>query len=518
MDIRFQVGGPSTWKADAVMTFVFDGEGADDACQVLSQNALWLSIAPAWRDFHGEKARSVMFYGPGAMDISRVLGIGLGKRQDLDMEEFRFSVGRAMRLLRDLDIMRIGVDCASLARVANVLGTDLDALAREAVAAALMSLYRCETWKSEKSGHGDPQSMVLLLTDEYAEDSLRRAVRRAEAEAAGVNLARDLANTPANAMTPVIFAEKALDVAKRHGMTFRVLGEEQLRAEGMNAYLAVARGSDEAPRMVVIEYTPKGTEGIPPVILTGKGICFDSGGISLKPAKGMEAMKADMSGAAAVLGTIEALGQLAPSQQPARPVVGIMACAENMPGGHATRPGDIVVAKNGRSIEIVNTDAEGRLVLADAIAWAMEKYEPECIIDIATLTGACEVALGKRAAGLFSNDDVLAGFLFSAGTLLGEKNWRLPLGEKASLEVLKSACADMQNSGAREGGALHAAAFLKQFVRAGARWAHLDMAGADSDESPINARGCTGFGVRTLLAAAMGAAAVQRVPGQIWEH
>jgi len=180
MDIRFQVGGPSTWKADAVMTFVFEGEGADDACSVLSQNALWLSIAPAWRDFHGEKGRSVIFYGPGAMDVSRVVGIGLGKNADLDMEDFRFAVGRAMRRLRDLDIRHVGVDCASLGRVAGAMGLGLDTLARETVAAALLSLYRFEEWRSEKSSHADPLSIVLLLTDEYAEDSLRRAVRRLE--------------------------------------------------------------------------------------------------------------------------------------------------------------------------------------------------------------------------------------------------------------------------------------------------------------------------------------------------
>ncbi len=504
MDIRFQVGGPSSWKAEAVISFVFDGEGPDDACRVLSQNAVWLSIAPAWRDFHGQKERSVMFYGPAAMEIPRVLGVGMGKPEDFDMEDFRFAMGRAVRRCRDLDLKRIGLDMTSLSRVAKMLDVSLDAIARESVAAALLSLYRYDRWISEKSTHADPVSLTLLLAVGYVEDSLRRAVRLAEAEACGIALARDLANAPANAMTPSLFAEQAEQVAKKHGMSFRVLDRDELGAEGMNAYLAVAKGSAEAPRMAVVEYAPKGTEGRSPVVLVGKGICFDSGGISLKPAKGMEAMKADMSGAAAVLGTMAALGGLFPSVQPEQPVIGIMACAENMPGGSATRPGDIVIAKNGKSIEIVNTDAEGRLVLADALAWAAEKYSPSCVIDIATLTGACEVALGKRAAGLFSADEELAGFLFRTGAELGERNWRLPLWEKASLEVLKSSCADMQNSGAREGGALHAAAFLKQFAGC-SRWAHLDMAGADSDESPVNAKGCTGFGVRTLLAAALDA-------------
>ncbi|MBP3731552.1 MAG: leucyl aminopeptidase [Mailhella sp.] len=505
MDIRFQVGGPSLWKAEAVMSFICDGEGPEQACPELCHSALWLSIAPAWRDFHGEKDRMVMLYGPQAMEIPRVLGIGLGKLGEGDAESFRFALGRAMRCCRDYGLKHVGMDCASLSRVAKKLGLSLPEIAREAVVASLMSLYRYDKWLSKKSGHEDPLSLSLLLSSGFAENDLRSAVRMAEAEAAGIVLARDLANAPANEMSPMAFAGMAEKTARRHGMAFRRLVREDLKKEGMEAYLAVAKGSEEPPCMAVVEYMPKGTEGEAPIVLVGKGICFDSGGISLKPAKGMEAMKADMSGSAAVLGVMEALGQLAYSSlAPAQPVVAVMACAENMPGGHATRPGDIVRARNGLSIEIVNTDAEGRLVLADALAWAVQQYKPACVIDIATLTGACEVALGKRAAGLFSSDDKLAESLHRSGMALGERNWRLPLWEKSSLEVLKSSCADLKNSGAREGGALHAAAFLRQFVGAGIPWAHIDMAGADGDDSPINAEGCTGFGVRTLLSAALG--------------
>ena len=501
MDTGFQTGGPSAWKADIALTFIFEGEGPAQACPKLLERAIWLDIAPAWRDFRGKKEQSVIFYGPQGMDIPRVLGIGLGRHGSLDAEDFRFAVGRAMRRCRELGLEFVGIDGTSLARVAAELGLDLAAAARETAAAAHMSLYRYDQWKSDKEDHAAPRRLTFLLEGAFVEDGLRASVRMGEAEAAGIALARDLANAPANALTPRDFVSRAEETARRRGMSFRCLGPEELRKEGMEAYLAVCRGSAEEPRMAVVEYFPGGTEGKRPLILVGKGLCFDSGGISLKPAKGMEDMKADMSGAAAVLGAMEALGILAPSYAPPRPVIGIMACAENMPGGHATRPGDIVVAKNGKSIEIVNTDAEGRLVLADALSWALEQYDPDCVIDIATLTGACEVALGKRAAGLFSTDDALAERLHAEGELLGERNWRLPIWEKASLKVLESACADMQNSGAREGGALHAAAFLKQFT-GGARWAHIDMAGADSDDSPVNAKGCTGFGVRTLLSAA----------------
>ena len=501
MDTGFQTGGPSAWKADVALTFVFEGEGTAQACPELAERTVWLDIAPAWRDFRAKKEQSVMFYGPQGMEIPRVLGIGLGQHGSLDAEGFRFAVGRAMRWCRELGLEFVGIDGTSLRRVAAELGLDLDGAARETVVAAHMALYSFDQWKSGREVRNAPRRLTFLLADAFVEDGLRGSVRMGEAEAAGITLARDLANAPANALTPVDFAFRAGEVARRRGMSFRCLGPDDLKAEGMEAYLAVCKGSSEEPRMAVVEYFPRGTEGKPPLVLLGKGLCFDSGGISLKPAKGMEDMKADMSGAAAVLGVMEALGILAASHAPARPVVGIMACAENMPGGHATRPGDIVRAKNGKTIEIVNTDAEGRLVLADALAWAREQYDPECIIDIATLTGACEVALGKRAAGLFSTDDALAEVLHGHGTRLGERNWRLPLWESSSLKVLESACADMQNSGAREGGALHAAVFLKQFA-GGVRWAHIDMAGADHDDSPINAKGCTGFGVRTLLSAA----------------
>ena len=501
MDIRFQVGGPSHWKADVVISFVFEGDGAEQACPELCQSALWLSIAPAWRDFKGSAEDSVMFYGPQAMEISRVLGVGLGKNDKLDMTAFRYAVGRALRRCREYDLETVGFDGASMARVAGVLGVSFEALVREAVLSAFLGLYRYDRWKSEKSGHSDPRWLALLVEGEFAEDGVREAVNMAEAEAEGIMLARDAANDPANVMTPSAFAEKAMSVAAKFGMDVKVLGPSELEEERMHAYLAVARGSVEEPRMVVMQYTPRGCEGRDPVVLVGKGLCFDSGGISLKPAKGMEEMKGDMSGAAAVLGVMEALGQLAPAKAPKRPVVGIMACAENMPGGHATRPGDIVVARNGKSVEIVNTDAEGRLVLADALAWAQDQYRPFRLIDIATLTGACAVALGADAAGLFSSDDGLAALLHKAGTDLGERNWRLPLWTGTALAALKSSCADMVNSGPREGGAINAAVFLQQFVLKDVAWAHIDMAAADNAENPLTVKGETGFGVRTLLSA-----------------
>ena len=499
MDIRFQAGGPSAWKAEAVLTFAFEGEGPDEACHVLDQAAPWLGIAPGWRDFKGKRGEQAVLYGPPAMEIPRVIVVGLGKQGEIDLKDLRYGVGSAVRLCREQGCRTVGVDMAALSRLTVPLKADLALLGREVVLSALLGLYRYDRWLSDRAElPSDPDWLALLLDDEFVPDAVREAARLGEAEAAGVCLARDLANGPANVVTPSAFAGTAQELAERYGMQCRVLGPAELEAERMAAYLAVARGARQEPRFIVMEYAPEGSGNEKPIVLVGKGITFDSGGISLKPSAGMAEMKGDMSGAAAVLGVFEALGQLAPHRVPSRPVIGLMPCTENMPGGNATHPGDIVVAKSGKSIEIVNTDAEGRLILADALAYAQEYWTPFRLIDIATLTGACAVALGKDAAGLFSDDDELAALLFEAGLHLGERFWRLPIWE-SSKDALKSYVADMINSGPREGGALHAAWFLKQFVRDGVSWAHLDIAAADNTESPINAKGASGFGVRTLL-------------------
>lgn len=371
---------------------------------------------------------------------------------------------------------------------------------REAVIAALLSLYRYEEFLTDKEGRAeDPQWMSLFLAGDHVADDIRDAARLAEAEAAGVFLARDLANGPANLITPEAFAARAREVASSHGMKCRVLDRRDMEEEKMGALLAVAQGAKREPRFVVMEYTPAGTEGQNPLVLVGKGITFDSGGISLKPSAGMQEMKGDMSGAAAVLGVFEAMGQLAPHRRPSRPVIGLMPCTENMPDGNAMRPGDIIMPKGGKSVEVLNTDAEGRLILIDALTYAQEQWQPALVVDIATLTGACAVALGNGAAGLFCDDDALCERMVRQGELVGERQWRLPLWEDSSREALKSNVADLANVGPREGGAIHAAVFLKQFVKEGQAWAHIDMAAADNGESPILAKGATGFGVRSLL-------------------
>jgi leucyl aminopeptidase len=291
-------------------------------------------------------------------------------------------------------------------------------------------------------------------------------------------------------------ADRAQAIAAVSDFACTVLTEEDLKSEGMGAHLAVGQGSAHPPRLVVLEYAPEGHADDAPIVLVGKGITFDSGGISLKPAAKMHQMKSDMTGAAAVLAAVAAAAREALPRR----VIGLLAMAENLPGGSAARPGDVVRGFNGDTIEITNTDAEGRLVLCDALAYAQKRWQPEAVVDIATLTGACAVALGNDLAGLFSTDDVLAERISASGKACGEYFWRLPLWAPYA-EKLKSGIADICHTGPREGGAINAALFLKHFVADGVRWAHLDIAGTDwmEEKNPLCPAGATAFGARTLL-------------------
>ncbi|TVP79151.1 MAG: leucyl aminopeptidase, partial [Gemmatimonadales bacterium] len=310
--------------------------------------------------------------------------------------------------------------------------------------------------------------------------------------AAGTNLARTLQFRPGNVATPTHLAHVAAEMAERHGFGTRTMGPSELEAERMGALLSVAKGSDEEPRLIVLEHRGGG-EGDAPLVLVGKGLTFDSGGISLKPAKGMESMKFDMSGGAAVLGAMEAIGRLGLPMN----VVGVVPSSENLVNGRANKPGDVVTARSGRTIEIINTDAEGRLILADALDWARETYQPAAMVDCATLTGACVVALGHQAAALMSTDDALADELEAAGQRSGEPCWRLPLWGVYRPQ-LDSPVADLKNVGGRPAGAITAGLFLKEFSGGGA-WAHLDIAGTAYGDPRASWQRPGGFGFPTRL-------------------
>jgi leucyl aminopeptidase len=413
----------------------------------------------------------------------RLLLVGLGdRRQDEALYE---KVGGALvaKLLVSGET-RLVIDLSGL-------GLDSEAAARIGFGAAARS-WRYDVYRTKLPKKQKPTLEEVVIVG--AGDGAAEAWDRREALLAGLSLTRELVTEPANIIFPESFVERCRERLEPLGVEFEVLDEAQMGELGMGALLGVGQGSVRPSRLLAMRWNG-GAAGAKPVVLVGKGITFDTGGISIKPALGMEAMKWDMGGAGAVAGAMAALaGRKAKAN-----IVGVCALAENMPDGKAQRPGDVVTSLSGQTIEVINTDAEGRLVLSDAITWAQRQYKPEVVVDLATLTGAMIIALGHEYAGMFSNDDGLAAQLIAAGTESGDKLWRMPLGEPYD-KLIESQIADMKNVGPREGGSITAAVFLQRFVEAGVKWAHLDIAGmAWADKaSHLYDKGATGFGVALL--------------------
>ena len=371
--------------------------------------------------------------------------------------------------------------------VASALPQPVDAAQAQALPAAVgeaLYVYR----HTKPSAPAASKLQRITLACGAAEAALREGLRRGEAIAAGVALARECANRPGNHCTPSFLADEARRLARSHGLQVEVLGRKDIEKLGMGCFLAVAQGSSQPMKFIVLQYRGA-AKSAAPVVLVGKGITFDTGGISIKPAAEMDEMKFDMGGAASVLGTLRAVAQLKPKLN----LVGLIPACENMPGGSAIKPGDVVTSLSGQTVEILNTDAEGRLILCDALTYA-ERFEPAAVVDIATLTGACVIALGHHRSGLFSPDDTLAGELERAGEAALDPCWRLPLDEDYD-EALKSNFADMANVGPRAGGAITAAMFLKRYT-AKYPWAHLDIAGSAWKSGA--AKGATGRPVALL--------------------
>jgi leucyl aminopeptidase len=396
---------------------------------------------------------------------ARWLLVGCGKRSDFNAKKLNTALAAAINALRN----------GGSKEATSYLGYDAGALtvtdsARHSVETARASLYRFDELKSRN----DPPSRLTRLGLGYPKGTpltaVRAGIKIGNAIANGSYLARDLGNRPANVCTPSHLADTARNIAKRSKrMEVKVLDESDMRRLGMGALLSVTQGADEPPRMIVLQYRGAGAKQAP-VALCGKGVTFDTGGISIKPAAKMDEMKFDMCGAGGVLGAMSAIGEL----QPEINVVAVIPACENMPGGRATRPGDIVKSLSGQTVEIINTDAEGRLILCDAITYA-KRFKPRCIVDVATLTGACVIALGHVYAGLFCNDEPLAKELLAASDRSLDLAWRMPVHDEYG-ETLRSNFADFANSGTRDGGASVGANFLSRFVD-GLPWAHLDIAG-----------------------------------------
>lgn len=508
MNIRFHSVEKSGIRLDGVVVPAFEGAVNSLGGKFAGSPLEWLGSSAALADHTGKKNDITVCYGPSSAPVFRVILVGLGARENFTLAQYRQAIALAFRRCKALKLARLGMVLDDMIAVADVLGKSHAHVVQEAAVAAYLATYACNEYKSfETKAKGkkendaaffSPDSLTILHGNKLIPVSLRAAARLAAAEAAGVYLARDLVNAPANVMTPIRLAEEAVALAKRHGFTCRVMHKPELARLGMGALLAVNEGSSKEPRFIVLEHVPKGGRKHSPLVVVGKGITFDSGGISLKPAAGMHLMKGDMAGGAAVLGMFEAIGRS--RGVITQPVVGLIPCTENMPDGSALRPGDIVTTMSGKTVEILNTDAEGRLILCDALTYAQKNRRPLAVVDIATLTGACMVALGRGAAGLFTENKTLRDMIMALGADNGDTFWPMPLWEHLG-EGLKSDVADIANVGAREGGAIAAALFLQAFTEKAVPWAHLDMAGAGISEkdSPLCPKGATGFGVRTLF-------------------
>ena len=498
MEVRFENLGPEHWKGDVMLALACEGEDLLLQNPELDKAAPWLAVAPALRDFKPKEGALALLHGHPELAVPRVLALGLGKREEASPERLRKAIASGVQHCRRLGLRSILLPEPQLARLPG----GRERLVEECVCAALLALYRFDALKKPPQDEPPaPEWLALGFDGQSVPDGSQAAARRGENAAWAVGLARDLANMPGNLLSPALLAGRAAELAEECGLSCTVLDEDGLAREGLDCLRAVGQGSSRPPRLAVLEYAPTGHEQEKPLILVGKGITFDSGGLCLKPAANMNQMKCDMSGAAAVLAALAALAR----EGAPRRVIGLLACAENMPDGGAFLPGDVFTAANGDSVEIVNTDAEGRLALCDALAWAQKQWTPAAIIDIATLTGACAVALGTGLAGLFCDDEDLAERINAAGAAVGENYWRLPLWQPYA-EQLKSEVADIKHTAGREGGAITAALFLRHFLHEGELWAHLDIAGVDwnARTTPLCPEGASGFGARTLLELARG--------------
>ncbi|MDQ3815531.1 MAG: leucyl aminopeptidase [Armatimonadota bacterium] len=447
--------------------------------------------------FKGSNGETRVLYTQDKLKTSRVILLGQGKRDKLAPDKLRQAIAKAARGVRAIKRESFALALPALK------GIKPEEAATAASEGIILGLYVFRDFKTPNE-HETEVSHATLLTSSAG--PVRRGVRYGQVAADATIRARVLVNLPSNKKSPQFLAEQAQQIADANGLRCEVWDEQRIQEERMGALWGVGMGSDNPPRFIILEYAPRGQEAEPAIALVGKGMTFDSGGYSLKPPQSMEDMKDDMSGAAVVLGAMSALKDL----KIPRRVLGIIPTAENMVNGHAQRPGDIVTARNGKTIEVLNTDAEGRLILADALSYVVEQ-KPAAIIDFATLTGAIGIALGQEAAGLFTNDAGAStlfenggGFaqkIWQAGERTGDRVWPFPTWDEYK-EHVKGSVSDLKNIGIeRRAGSIAGAVFLEQFVDAGIPWAHLDIAAVSfiREDRPLTARGATGFGVRLTL-------------------
>ncbi len=492
MEIKVKKGAPLKQKTACLVLGAFVGKLGTPVLTELDQTLDGaISRAAREKEFTGKQGQTLLLHTGKRLAAERVLLIGLGKEKGAGDERLRQGVAAATTFLQG---RQIGTFTLCLPTF-SLRETGLAAKAQAAVEGILLAAYRFDRYRTEKREElpAELRDVCLLIENQKDLREVEAGVETAHCICRGVALARDLVNEPGNVKSPAFFAAKATAIAQETDLKCTVLGKGDLEKEGFGALLGVAQGSVREPRLIVLEYAG-GNRDAQPIALVGKGVVFDAGGISLKPADKMDEMKMDMAGGAAVLGTLFAAALL---KLPVN-LVGIIPAVENLPSGSAIRPGDILTSLSGRTIEVLNTDAEGRMILADALTYA-GRFNPRVVIDLATLTGACVIALGHHATAALGNHNGLIRQLLRAGDESGERLWQLPLWDDYAAQI-KSDIADVKNIGGRPAGTITAAAFLQKFAE-DFTWAHLDIAGTAWEEKGRHylPKGGTGVGVRLLI-------------------
>jgi leucyl aminopeptidase len=490
MQVFAQKSEISEIQAPAILIGVSEEAGEDDLVQGIQETlGKMIDDVISLGDFKGKKGETSLIYTRGAIPADRVLLLGLGRPEKLTVEVVRKTLGAASRKARDLGVKKIGVSLDHLSR-----GT-LDAydVAEAAVESLIMGSYQNLHYQTRDLDKFKQLEELVVFSAEADLEEVRKRASSGKVIGEAVNLVRTLAWRPGNYVTPTRLAEEA-ERLEELGVKTTVFDREEAEKLGLGSFVTVAKGTDEPPKFIVMEYGAK-RKGTDTVALIGKGITFDTGGITLKSGSGMEAMKGDMTGGAVVIAAMEAIAKLGIDLH----VVGIVPATDNMPSGKAYHPGDVIKSYSGLTVEVISTDAEGRLILNDALTYAAKNYEPKAMFDFATLTGSISVALGEHAIGYFANEDSVAERVEEASKMSGEAVWRMPLWEVYDKQ-LESDVADFKNTGGRPGGAITAARFLSKFVM-GVPWAHMDIAGVDEQKSDegYNPKGSRGPAVRLII-------------------
>ncbi len=489
MEIKAVTGDLTGIKAGAIIVNHFEGVKRPEGDAATVDKAMDGAISGLIKqgDIKGKLNEVTILHSPGKLPASRVVVVGLGKKKELNINKVRGAIAETCRYLRGKGVTSV----ATGVQGAGINGIKIEDAAQALTEGAVLGLYKFQRYITKKEDNSGEIKELTIVGQPKA--TLSKAITRGRILAEAADWARDMVNEPGNFMTPTHMAEAARQLAKEYGLKIEVLDKARMTKLGMGGLLGVSQGSQQPPKFIILSYKGSNSDKVD-VALVGKGITFDSGGISIKPSAKMSEMKGDMAGGASVMATLIALARIKPKIN----VTALVPATENLPSGTALKPGDIIKAMNGKTIEVLNTDAEGRLILADGLSYA-KKLNASAVIDVATLTGACMVALGNICTGAFSNNQGLTDKVIAAGNEVGELVWQLPMYDEYK-EQLKSDIADIKNIGGRYGGAITAAKFLAEFID-GTPWVHLDIAGTfDTDkEKGYQVKGATGVPVRTLV-------------------